>query len=115
MDFNEQLRKVAAEGKKSDGGAFTLYQNEILIPDNTIFAKINNARVVYINYNTLDVLTTHQDPFGKKTESYMHNLLKNSALISSTAEKERNRFFNKMEEQIIACKAKLSINEPIIN
>ncbi len=115
LDFNEQLRKVAAEGKKSDGGAFTLYQNEILIPDNTIFAKINNARVVYINYNTLDVLTTHQDPFGKKTESYMHNLLKNSALISSTAEKERNRFFNKMEEQIIACKAKLSINEPIIN
>lgn len=107
IDFNEQLRKIAAEGKKLEGGTFTLYQNEILIPDNTIFVKINTVRVVYINYNTLDVLTTHQDPFGKKTELYMHNLLKNSALISSTAEKERNKFFNKMEEQIQACKARL--------
>lgn len=107
IDFNEQLLKIAAEGKKSDSGTFTLYQNEILIPDNTIFVKINTVRVVYINYNTLDVLTTHQDPFGKKTELYMRNLLKNSALISATAEKERNKFFNKMEEQIQACKARL--------
>jgi len=31
---------------------------------------------------------------------YVTNLIKNSALISATAEKERNRFFNKLEEKI---------------
>lgn len=107
IGFNVQIRNMAADGRKTEGGTFTLYQNEILIPDNTIFAKMNNMRVVYINYNTLDLLTTHQDPFCEKTELYMHNLIKNSALISSTAEKERNRFFNKMEERIMACKANL--------
>ena len=107
IEFNNQIREEAAHGKKSEDGTFTLYQNEILILDNTIFARINNERVVYINYNTLDLLTTHQNTFCEKTESYMNNLIKNSALISATAEKERNRFFNKIEERIIACKAKL--------
>lgn len=107
VEFIHQIRQEAANGKKSEGGTFTLYQNEILIPDNTIFARIQNERVVYINYNTLDLLTTNQSPFCEKTESYMYNLIKNSALISATAEKERNKFFNKMEERIVACREKL--------
>ena len=105
--FNEQIRKIAASGKKPEGGTFSLYQNEILIPDNTMFVKMNNAKFVYINYNTLDLLITKQDPFCEKTETYMYNLIKNSALISTTAERERNKFFNKMEDLIIASKMKL--------
>ena len=108
IEFNNRIKSEASEGKKSEGGSFMLYQNEILILDNTIFAKMHNERIVFINYNTLDLLTTRQDPFGEKTEAYMNNLIKNSALISATAEKERNRFFGKIEERIIACKAKLS-------
>jgi hypothetical protein len=104
----EGIRKEAAEGKKSEGGAFHLYQNEILIPDNTIFANIHNQRVVFINYNTMDLLTTHQESFCEKTEVYMNNLIKNSALISATAEKERNRFFNKIEEKITASRARVN-------
>lgn len=101
------MRKEAVEGKKSEGGSFVLYQNEILIPDNTIFGKIHNQRVVYINYNTMDLLTTQQESFCEITEAYMNNLIKNSSLISATAEKERNRFFNKIEKKIAASKAKL--------
>jgi hypothetical protein len=107
INFIHQIKEEAAEGKKSEGGAFTLYQNEILIPDNTIFANIHNQRMVFINYNTMDLLTTHQSSFCEKTEEYMNNLIKNSALISATAEKERNRFFNKIEEKIVARKARL--------
>lgn len=106
MEFLNLIREEAAEGKKSEEGSFTLYQNEIFIPDNTIFANIHNQRVVYINYNTTDLLTTHQDSFCEKTEAYMINLIKNSALISATAEKERNKFFNKLEARVLASKAK---------
>ncbi len=108
IEFNNRIKAEASEGIKSEGGSFMLYQNEILILDNTIFAKMHNERFVFVNYNTLDLLTTHQGPFGEKTEAYMNNLIKNSALISATAEKERNRFFGKIEERITACKAKLS-------
>jgi transcriptional regulator with XRE-family HTH domain len=108
LTFINLIREEAAEGEKTEGGQFTLYHNEILIPDNTIFASMNNQQMVYLNYNTMDLLTTHQTSFCEKTEMYMNNLIKNSALISATAEKERNRFFNKIEEKINTAKNRLS-------
>ena len=104
----DQIREEVAAGKKSEGGSLALYQNEILIPDNTIFAKFNDQRVVYINYNTMDLLTTQQESFCEKTEVYMNTLIKNSSLISVMAEKERNRFFNKIKAKIEASKKQLS-------
>jgi hypothetical protein len=106
IDLVNRIREEATEGKKSAGGMFELYQNEILIADNTIFANIHHQPVVYLNMNTMDLLTTHQASFCEKTETYLRNLMKNSTLISATAEKERNRFFNKIEEKILSSKAR---------
>lgn len=107
LEFVSQLKAEADQGKKSGGGSFELYHNEILIPDNTIYGFMHHKRVVFINYNTMDLLTSTQDSFCEKTEIYMNNLIRSSALISSTAEKERNRFFNKIEKKIVEAKAKL--------
>jgi len=107
-DFINHIKGEASEGKKSEGGNFILYQNDILIPDNTILVKMTNAQVVFINYNTTDLLTTYQDSFCEKTEVYLKTLIKNSALISATAEKERNRFFNRLAEKISNSKQKLN-------
>ena len=96
------------EGRKTKGSTYKLYENEILIADNTIFARMDTKRVVYISYNTLNLLTTLQESFCEKTENYLNNLIKNSTLISATSEKERNKFFNKMKERIEASKKKLA-------
>ncbi len=64
--------------------------------------------MVYINYNTLNLLTTHQETFCDKAEKYLDNLIKNSTLISASAEKERNKFFNKMKVRIETFKSKLN-------
>lgn len=106
-DFIRTIKEEAAEGKKSEGGSFTLYQNDILIPDNTILVKMTDAQVVFINYNTTYLLTTYQDSFCEKTELYLKTLIKNSALISATAERERNRFFNGLAEKISISRQKL--------
>ncbi len=106
LDLINKIREEVTEGKKSAGGMFELYQNEILIADNTIFANIHHQPMVYLNLNTMDLLTTHQASFCEKTETYLRNLMKNSTLISATAEKERNRFFHKIEEKILTSKAK---------
>ena len=99
------IKEEAAEGRTNEGGPFKLYENEILIADNTILARMGTKRAVYINYNALNLLTTLQDSFCEKTEVYLNNLVKNSILISATAAKERNKFFSKMIERIEATKA----------
>jgi transcriptional regulator with XRE-family HTH domain len=98
------VKEEAAEGRTSGGSPFKLYENEILIGDNTILARMGTKRAVYINYNGLNLLTSLQDSFCEKTEVYLNNLEKNSILISATAAKERNKFFSKMIERIEATK-----------
>jgi transcriptional regulator with XRE-family HTH domain len=108
IELISQIKNDAAEGKKTGGEAFRLFENEILIADNTVLARMDKMRMVYINYNTLNLLTTHQETFCDKAEKYLNNLIQNSTLISASAEKERNKFFNKMKERIEIFKKKLS-------
>jgi plasmid maintenance system antidote protein VapI len=102
------IKGEARQGTKSGGEEFKLFENEILIANNTVLARMNNTRIVYINYNTLSLLTTHQQSFCDKTEKYLSNLTKNSTLISTSAEKERNKFFNMMKERIEVFKNRLT-------
>lgn len=107
IDVLKHARQQATDGKNSAGGEYKLYENEILIADNTIMARMDKKRVVYINYNSLNLLTTFQESFVEKTEGYLSNLIKNSTLISATAEKERNKFFNKLTGRLEDFKSKI--------
>jgi hypothetical protein len=107
IDVLHHARQQAADGKKASGCEYKLYENDILIADNTIMARMDKKRVVYINYNALNLLTTFQESFVEKTSAYLDNMIKNSTLISATAEKERNKFFNKLVRRIEDFKSKI--------
>jgi hypothetical protein len=108
IELIELVRADAKQGRTLNGESYQLFENEILIANNTIYARMDNIRYVYINYNTTSLLTTQQQSFCDKTERYLNNLRNNSVQISTTAEKERNRFFNRMKEQVEQLKARLS-------
>jgi hypothetical protein len=94
------VQTEATVARKDGGSSFKLYQNEILMSDNTIFARSGDKRLAYINYNTLSLLITQHPSFCEKTEEYLSSLIKHSTLISGTAEKERIKFFTKMTKRI---------------
>lgn len=102
----KEVEAEAAVGKKSEGGAFHLYNNEILIADNTVFARMGDTRCVYVNQNALNLLLTFQEPFCEKTEMYLQNLIKKSTLISATGQRERARYFKNMNERVQAFRNK---------
>jgi hypothetical protein len=102
------VKTDAKQGRTLNGNSYQLFENEIQIANNTIYARMDNIRYVYINYNTLNLLTTQQQSFCDKTANYLDNLRKNSVLISTTAEKERNKFFNRMKEQVELLKSRLT-------
>jgi transcriptional regulator with XRE-family HTH domain len=102
-----EIKDEAAAGKKSEGGNFGMFNNEILIADNTVFARMGSKRSVYVNQNTLNLLLTFQEPFCGQTEHYLQNLMKKSNQISITGERERNRFFKNMNDRIIVFKERV--------
>lgn len=108
MQLIRDLRILAANGNK-ENAAFTLYKNEILIADNTVLYKMGNKKTVYISHNITELLMTTHEVFSEQTENFIHNLQSRSVLISTTGEKERNKFFNGMEEKIEAVRKRILI------
>jgi hypothetical protein len=97
----------AAHGKKGDAGSalFKLYHNEFLISDTTFLFKLGEARIASITYN---ILSTSQPAFCQETEDFLNNIINKSTLISTTGERERNKFFNRIEKRVMERRDALS-------
>ena len=95
------IRQCAALGMKDEkNGLFHLYRNEFLISDTTFLFKMGDRRMAFITYNTMNILNTEQESFCRETEDYLTNIINKSTLISTTGERERNKFFNLIEKRI---------------
>jgi len=110
------LKAQAAVGKKfyygdSSSGfdnTFQMYSNEVNIADTTIFFKMGDTKITYLTHNNLNILTTSNKIFCESTEQYIQNILRKSSLISSSSEKERNRFFNRLLKKVDKLRIRLS-------
>lgn len=90
-----------ASGQKAYGGPqFQLYYNEAYLGHNTILTETDGLETVFINHGVLNLMTTHDPVFCANTRRYFENTMKKSALISSVNDKERNRFFNSMQQKV---------------
>lgn len=81
-------------------GTFKMYENEIVLNDNSILVKTPDVSYAYLTFNVLSLLTTTNPTFTGYLENYFSGLIKQSHLISSTGAKERNRFFNKLQQTV---------------
>jgi hypothetical protein len=106
----DKTRNFAANGSKNgkDNNYF-LYKNDILIADNTIFFKMGDKRVTYLTYNTMNILTTSEESFSNIVENFLKNLINKSVLISLTGERERNKFYKRINDHIAASKLRASV------
>ena len=95
------LENASSGSKNRLTSNFNLYKNEILIAETTILFKMGDKRAAFITYNTMNLLSTSQAEFCRSIETYLNNLQNKSILISTTGEKERNKFFKKMNEKIL--------------
>lgn len=101
------IRQQATVGQKQDGSAYTLYKNEILIADNTVLFNLNGNLTTFVSHNITELLMTTQESFCQQTDVFIKNLQNRSVLISTTGERERNKFFNAINDKIETAKRKV--------
>ena len=91
-----------AFGKRPAGkeGNFFLYYNDILLIDQTILVKAGDNVSTYITNNGINLLQTYNKGFFQYNYQWCKNLIQKSTLISGTGEKERNKFFMKLNDKI---------------
>jgi len=81
-------------------GNLQLFHNDIILADNTIIIKSGESGAIFITSNAINLMYTYNRAFFDYNYRWGMNLLKKSVPISGTAEKERNRFFRFLHEQV---------------
>lgn len=84
--------------------SYCLYENEVVLSDNTVFTQTDQLKTTFLSYNVVNLLMTDNPEFCSRIELFLNGLIKNSTQISSSSAKERRRFFNRLLKQIERCK-----------
>lgn len=97
------LKLMAREGRKflygmenEPKGNFNLYFNEMILANNSLMVRVNENRKVYLTYNELNYISTTNEDFCLNYHNSLKSLSARSTYISSSSEKIRNIFFNKL-------------------
>jgi len=80
--------------------SYKLFNNEVLVSDNTILVSMDGQKTSYYTYNVINQLITSNPIFCNQVDKTLRNLMQKSTLISGTSAKERHRFFNKLHENV---------------
>jgi len=105
----EHIQKQAELGFKffpgtdnptGDPDNFKMYHNEITLSENVVLLKLKNSNRVHLGHNVMNILTTNDEDFFQDSIQFIEKVMKNSTLISVSAEKERKRFFNILYNKI---------------
>jgi hypothetical protein len=80
--------------------SYKLFNNEVLVSDNTILVNMDGQKVSYNTYNVINQLITSNPVFCDQIEKSFRNLMQKSTMISGTSAKERHRFFNILHDKV---------------
>ncbi len=86
---------------------FTFFYNRVVLGDNTILVVTDNAKTIFLNYDTLNYISTRDEEFCNRSYDDLQRLIKRSTIISETSERQRNIFFGIMLNRIKERKANL--------
>ena len=87
---------------------YELYYNDLVVLDNSMFVETDAFQMSMIGYNAMDYLYTFHHGFCKESQQFLQKQIGKSMLLSGAAEKERNKFFNRIYEKIDALKKKIT-------
>jgi hypothetical protein len=88
-------------------GSYNLYFNDLVIVDNTVVVSSDQTKVSYITCNSVNLLISDNQKFYDNNMRWAKNLISKSTLISGAAERERNRCFKILDDQVCSLRDKI--------
>ncbi|RMG69496.1 MAG: hypothetical protein D6722_10205 [Bacteroidetes bacterium] len=87
---------------------FRLYYHDLVLLDNLFWLKFENKEQAFIIYSSIEYLTTDNPNFCGQIKDWLENVCRKSELISSVAERQRNRYFLRVFDLVNDLKDDLS-------
>jgi hypothetical protein len=94
------LKFGIGEVPKPDAVPFSLYNNELILGDNSVLADLGTMKVVFLNHSVINFIATRDERFTAYMFEAFQNLVKKSTQLSHAGERERTRFFNRIRDKM---------------
>ena len=88
------------ESPKPNAAPYHLYNNELILGDNTALFEMDNFKMTILNHSIINIISTRDETFNDYMYEVMQNLIKRSTALSVSSEKERIRFFNRIRDKM---------------
>lgn len=95
------------EKPNSASAPYHLFNNELVLGDNTILAEMGEMKATFLNHSFMHFIATVDERFNNAMHKNLNNLIQRSTLISTSNERERIGFFNCLRNEIQQRKTKL--------
>lgn len=104
---NRGIKYVFGFPNKVENAEFKLFNNEVVMCDNSIMAITDNTKTAFLTHNTLNFMTITEREYCESMFLWFQNLMKRSTLISSVSEKDRTKFFSGMKDKVDKLRQKI--------
>lgn len=103
----EHIESMAASGRKfmlndeapDPDASYSLYNNEVVLCDNTSLVQMGQKPVVFLTHNTLNYIQITNPDYCRVSFQWAHTLIKRSTLLSSSNERQRREFFHRLKQK----------------
>lgn len=96
--YNDNSKKE--ERVEGESRNYKLYISDIELTNNCVLVNIGSSQAVHLGHFSFSTMSTNNETYCKKTESWMNNIIKKSTLISGVSEKQRFQFFQNVNKSI---------------
>ena len=91
---------LPGENPDSKKNNFEFFYNRVVLGDNTIMAILNGRKILYLNYEVLNYMSTQDEKFCNDMYKKLQTLMRRATILSNVSEKQRNIFFNILHKKI---------------
>lgn len=93
MQVEHGCKFMPGENPRTKKTNYNFFYNRVVLGDTTILVKTGDTKTVYLNYDVLNYMTTHDVNFCNQCDEDLQNLMRRATVISQSSEKQRNIFF----------------------
>lgn len=94
------VKFMHGEPASTGSAMFKVFINEVMQGDNMIYASAGGQRMAFLNHSAINYVSTTDPAFCDFAQHSIETITRRSILISGTGERERNRYFRSLREEI---------------
>ena len=102
------LKFKIGEQPHTGSPTYCLFNNELILGDNSLLAELGDMKVAFLNHSFMHFIATKDETFTTAIFTNLNNLMQKSTLISTSDERDRIQFFNRLRDEIHERKAMLT-------